>query len=271
MLARARELERVDEFMTLLTVASRFRHTFESRADAAAACEPVRLAQGPLSPSVICLPSVLATSGPHQYARFAKAFRESRELAVLPLPGFLSGERVPASMAAAVRAHGEAVCELTDGRPFVLAGHSTGGLLAYALASWLESNGVNPAGVLLIDTQPLQGGFSEILREVIDRMLEQEDMYVAANDVRLTAMGAYLELLVGWQPAEIAAPTLLLRAAESMTGMKSEHEWRASWPCAHVAADIRGDHFTMMEEHADIAAQEAQSWLLETLGDREVV
>jgi acyl transferase domain-containing protein/thioesterase domain-containing protein/NADP-dependent 3-hydroxy acid dehydrogenase YdfG/acyl carrier protein len=281
LLPQAFELGRVQEFMELLRTAASFRSTFERRSDSAAG-GPTRLSEGAARPSLICLPSVLATSGPHQYARFARSFRGQRDLVVLPLPGFLAGERVPASMDAALDAHAETIGELLNGAPFVLAGHSTGGLLAHALAGRLESLGAGPAGVVLIDTHPLRAdGFSEVLRSVMGRMLDQEELYVAISDVRLTAMGAYLRLLADWQPQEIAAQTLLLAATESLAGVGAQLEQqrtgagagleqRASWPLRHAIAEAPGDHFTVMEAHADAAAQEVQQWLLTTLGDWEV-
>jgi thioesterase domain-containing protein len=84
---------------------------------------------------------------------------------------------------------------------------------------------------------------------------------VAVDDVRLTAMGAYLQLFEEWKPAEIATPTLLVRAAEPMPGVAADSGWQASWDRAHTAIDVPGDHFTVLEEHAESTAQAVQDWL----------
>jgi len=98
---------------------------------------------------------------------------------------------------------------------------------------------------------------------VIDGMLEREGAYVALSDARLTAMGAYLRLFGEWAPEEIAAPILLVRATEPLPGFSSDREWRSSWSSAHTVADAPGDHFTIMEEHADTTAEAVESWLID--------
>jgi acyl transferase domain-containing protein len=259
---QAHGLGRIDEFMGTLMTISTFLPTFDAQAYLDAAPRPIRLSEGAVGPELICLPSLVATGGPHQYARFAAAFSGSQGISALPVPGFLEGERLPDSAAVAVQALAAAVMRHTDGAPFALAGHSTGGILAHALASHLEGVGVPVAAVMLIDTYSLQSSTLAAIRHgMIDGMLEPGRAYIALSDVRLTAMGAYLRLFSDWAPQEIAAPTLLLRATEPMPSMLGDRDWRSSWSLAHTAADAPGDHFTMMEDHADATAQAVQGWL----------
>ncbi len=259
----------VDEFMGLLIAVSGFRPTFDSQPNSAETPKPVRLAKGEETPGLVCLPSVLAIAGPHQYAKFASAFRGERHTTVLPLPGFIDGERVPATMDVAVEAHAEAIRRLVEGAPFVLAGHSTGGILAYALAVHLERIGVPVAGVVLIDAYPPGSQvLAQAMSPVIGGMVERERAYVPMSDTRLTAMGAYSRLLVDWRPTEIAAPTLFVGASEPLPGIPADSEWRASWSLAHLRVDVPGNHFTMMEDHAAAAAQAVKSWLLTTFEER---
>jgi mycoketide-CoA synthase len=253
----------VGEFMELLMGASRFRATFDAPPDQAQTPAPVRLATGTASPGLICLPPVVAISGPHQYAKFASAFRDERDVTALTLPGFGAGEQLPRSVGVAVEAHAETVMRLTDGAPFVLAGYSTGGALAYALAGQLESLGASVAGVVLIDSysftvEVLTGAMGPVLAG----MLERDGAYVSMSDDRLTAMGAYCRLLGEWQPVEIDAPTVLLRATEPIAGEASEGEWRSSWGFAHETLEVAGNHFTIMEDNAHMTAQAVQDWLL---------
>jgi acyl transferase domain-containing protein/NADP-dependent 3-hydroxy acid dehydrogenase YdfG/acyl carrier protein len=271
MLSEAHARGMVDEYMGLLMSASSFRPTFDSTAEDFHAPAPVRLAQGDAAPDLICLPSVLATSGPHQYARFAGFYRGARNVTALPLHGFADGEPLPASLAAALDAHAAAIERLTAGRAFVLAGHSTGGVLAHAVAARLESVGVAPAAVILLDTYWLtSGAFYKATRDVMGSMLERGGRSIAMSDVRLTAMGAYGRLLAEWQPAEVAAPTLLVRASEPMPGAAIEGDWRSSWDLAHSAIDVSGNHFTIMEDHVEDTAQAVQDWLLNTFAEREM-
>src|SRR5690606_39475939 len=81
-------------------------------------------------------------------------------------------------------------------------------------------------------------------------------------DVRLTAMGAYARHLAEWKPAEIAAPTLVVRATEPLGQWPAGRgDWRASWELPHEAVDVPGDHFTMMRRHAPDVARAVDAWL----------
>ncbi|MFI6449181.1 type I polyketide synthase [Kitasatospora sp. NPDC050543] len=277
---------RSGEFMELLFAASRFRPSFgaaEVARESGPVMEPVRLAQGPEQPVLVCLPSLLAISGPHQYARLAAAFRGRRAVNALPLPGFLDGERLPADAAAILELAAQSVLRAAGGAKFVLLGHSTGGLLAHATADRLEELGAGPSAVVLVDTYSfgpagpgdvaaeVAGGatsVAELLPVLTGAMLAREGAYVPMDDARLTAMGGYLRLFTGWRPAEIAAPTLLVRAPESLSVPGGGEESltsgaRASWPHEHTVLDGLGDHFTVMEEHAAATAALIENWLRE--------
>ena len=264
LLRAARDRGEVEEFTGLLMAVSKFRPTFGGQPGTAPAVEPIRLAEGSARPKLICVPSVLAISGPHQYVRLAAPFRGDRDVAALPLPGFTAGELVPEDMRALLVAHAEAVERVACETPFVLVGHSAGGVLAYALAGHLESIGVSPAGVVLIDSYEIEAGSVDVLRQVIDGMLEREDAVAAISDVRLTAMGVYLQLLAGWRGGTVAAPTLLLRAEESMAGSSLQPARGSSWEAFDEAIDVQGDHFTMLEAHAAATAGVLCDWLATT-------
>ncbi|HEY5195317.1 MAG TPA: type I polyketide synthase [Solirubrobacteraceae bacterium] len=266
LLREARKRGMVNEFLAMLVTAARFRPAFDIQAAAAEAPKPVTLSEGSASPRLVCVPSMLATAGPHQYARFASAFRGVREVTALPLRGFLDDELLPASMDAAVEAHAQAVRGLAADVPVVLVGHSTGGALAMAVAARLESTGVRLAGVVLVDTYHAVGeGMSQLLGGVLDGMLEREGAYTALSDARMTAMGLYLSLLVGWQPSPIDAPTLVLRATQALPGFTSKEIQEQWWRSFDSAVKVPGDHFTIMEDHADSAASAVDAWLSNTL------
>jgi acyl transferase domain-containing protein/thioesterase domain-containing protein/aryl carrier-like protein len=262
---RAYSTGRTDEFLRLLEGAAKFRSTFAEALEPARLPTPVRLTQGGARPGLICIPSLLATGGPHQYARFAKALHGLREVAALPLPGYLAGESVPASLQVAVESQAAAVLAHADGAPFVILGHSTGGSMAHAIAAHLERSGSAPAGLVLVDTY-LDEVLFQALPRVFAWMLEREEAYVAMSDSSLTAMGAYAPLLADWSATAIAAPTLLVRAAEPMPGTSEDASWSASWDLATKTVTVPGDHFTMLQEHAGATAQAVQEWLLDDLG-----
>jgi acyl transferase domain-containing protein/thioesterase domain-containing protein len=261
LLRRANSLCKVEEFMGTLTAVAEFRPTFEAPLEGDRAPLPVRLCAGSLLPRLICLPSLLATSGPHQYASCARAFGGARELLALPLPGYVEGEQLPADLDVAIATLAQAVQRAAAEDPFVLMGHSAGGTFAHAVALHLQGVGAAPAAVVLIDTHPLTDTTFSSLRPVFDAMLESEEARQMLSDVRLTAMFAYLRLLAGWTPAELACPTLLVRAAEPMSGMSVDSEWRACGDFSHTTVDTAGDHLSMMEEHAVATVGVIQDWL----------
>ncbi|WP_438672317.1 alpha/beta fold hydrolase [Solihabitans fulvus] len=232
------------EFTALLSTAAQFRATVDEPTTPAA---PVDLVDGD-GRVLVCLPTALATSGPHQYARFAAPLRGDHRVLGLPLPGFLAGEPLPATVDAAASHLAAAVTAAVTDRPFALVGYSSGGLLANAVARRLAEQGRAPDALVLIDSRPLDHAALAEQPEVFEGMAARLD---AVDDTRLTAMGGYLRLLDGWQPAETTAPTLLVRAADG----------RACWPARHDVVDVPGDHFTVLEEHAASTAESVRAWL----------
>jgi acyl transferase domain-containing protein/thioesterase domain-containing protein/NADP-dependent 3-hydroxy acid dehydrogenase YdfG len=262
---RALQLGMPEQGMALLEAAARLRPTFTEQLAPEAAPRHVRLARGERSPELVCVPSVLATAGPHQYARFAKGFADHRDVTVVPIPGFAPEEPLPVGLQVAIAAQAAAVRRCVEQRPFALLGHSTGGLLAHAVAAHLERLGVHPAGVVLIDTYP-SAASSGILPPVLAGMLEREGTYMSISDARLTAMIAYGRLLEEYQPTAVRTATLLVRASEPMLGMPAGGDWRSGWDCTQAVVDVPGDHFTVMEEHSPATACAVEDWLLNAGG-----
>jgi thioesterase domain-containing protein/acyl carrier protein len=260
---RAQSLGMADDFMGSLAAMSQFCATFDVKLGSDRAPKPIRLAQGPVLPRLICVPPILATSGPHQYIGFARSFRDDRDVLVLPNPGFVSGELLPASAALAIETQAEAARVCSDGDPFVLVGHSTGGMLAHAVAACLEGVGIMPAGVVLLDTYLLHSRIAaDMQHAVMERMLDDKASDAYVNDTRLAAMATYLRLFAAWQAQRIAAPTLLVRAAQPMSGTPAGPAWQPTWDLPHTSVDVPGDHFTMLGEHAHSTGQAVHDWLV---------
>jgi malonyl CoA-acyl carrier protein transacylase len=229
---------RAAEFAQLLGDAARFRPNFD---DSKPVITPVELADGP-GIELLCLPSVLASSGPHQFARFAAALDGRHRVIALPLPGFLADEPLPSTMDHLIAA---LVDSVTTAGPVAVVGYSSGGLLAHAVAQRLE----DVVAVVLLDSRPLmESGLTdrpEILTGVVDR--------VDVDDTRLTAMGGYLRLLGDWQPAATELPTLLVTVSNPIATDPSAGE--PHWPLPHNEIIAPGDHFTMIEDHAVATAE----------------
>ncbi|WP_405439934.1 SDR family NAD(P)-dependent oxidoreductase [Streptomyces niveus] len=257
---------RFGAFLDFLMTASEFRPSFDAGRAAELAPKPLILASGERTPSIVCFPSMLAVSGPHQYAKLAAGFRAKRPLTVLPEPGFSAGEPLPATVGAVVEAQALAVRRAVGDAPYVLLGHSSGGMVAHAVASGLEAEGTGPAAVVLIDAvlfgDESIGGLGQGLA---DGMLARGRSDAPMSDDRLVAMGGYVRLFQSWRPEELAAPTLVLRAAEPMPGTAADSVRHSSWPLAHTSLDTAGNHFTMLEEHAGDTAELIEKWLGESL------
>ncbi|WP_446697329.1 SDR family NAD(P)-dependent oxidoreductase [Thermocatellispora tengchongensis] len=230
---------------------------------------PVRPASGPAPVSLVCFPALSAISGPHEYARFAQAFAGERDVHVIPSPGFTGDgeEPLPDSLGTLIRMNVDALRATVGDGPFVIVGRSMGGCVAHAVAQALEDEGIFPAGIALIDSYPIDAAAQEGMEwwtgAMVGGMLERIDRFeLELHDARLTTMGAYNRLFAQWRPGPVRAPILLLRALEPLPGtaVDGPRDWRAYWPVPHEVADIPGDHFTTLEEHAGSTAEAVRAF-----------
>jgi thioesterase domain-containing protein/acyl carrier protein len=257
-----RRLTGIGEFAAaaeLIAVASHVRSSFGLAERRAHAPAPIRLAEGDAPVKLICFPAVSAISGPHEYARFGHSMRGERDVFVLPSPGYDERDLLPDSQETFIRMHVETVQELVRDAPFAIVGRSMGGCIAHAVAAGLEERGLFPAGLALIDSYPIE---SATLVERIERY------QMIWSDASLTTMGGYGRVLAEWRPEPIAARTLMIRASQPLRGTivdpTRKHDWRAYWPLPHEVVDVPGDHFTVLEEHAETTVVAVRAWI-ETL------
>jgi thioesterase domain-containing protein len=281
------------EVIPLLRTAARYRPAFGSGAlPAAPPHSPVLVSDGPAAPCVICVPSFLAGSGPHQFARLGTGFGQRRRMAALTLPGFGGDGTVPdplpATWEAAVGALADGVVAAADGAPALLVGHSIGGVLAYGVAAELERAGQRVAGVVLIDTyEPEPGPRSEVFGWAMGRVLDMDGGRAGGgvgrlgiHDDTVLAMGGYLRLFERFerfdewaaqpsvQPsaepptAPPTAPTLLLTAQSppDAPGSGSWQHWRPR-SAATTSVPVPGDHFSLLDEHVRQTAHTVEEWL----------
>ncbi|NMM91802.1 hypothetical protein B2J88_47270 [Rhodococcus sp. SRB_17] len=238
---------KVVEAGELLAAASNLRPTFDDAADYVVGGLWLSEDMG-AEPILICLPSLTAMSGPHQYARFAEDFRGQRGVAVVQVPGYVEGELLPQSIDTVVAAVTAAVLRLANGRASVLVGYSSGGWLASEVAARLDSAGHGPQALVLLDTfLPEDAASTKFRSAMTNAMFAREQDFDLLTDVRLTAMGGYFRLFTGWEPTITTVPTVLVRAKESFV---LDGEYVAQWPLEHRVIDVPGDHFTILEANA---------------------
>ncbi|WP_116244244.1 type I polyketide synthase [Nocardiopsis sp. FIRDI 009] len=215
---------------------------------------PVPLATGPAHPVLVCLPSLVMTSGAQEFARFAARSRGHRRVLVLPAPGFVAGERLPADRAVLAAGQADAALRAADGAPFVLVGRSSGGWAAHAVAGELHRRGRPPQGLVLLDTPlPDEPGVLPIVTESVTARAGEFELL---DTTRLTAMGGYLDLFADWRPDPLPVPTVQIRPrhpVRTASGAELGVGWR--WPVEHTSVEVPGDHLTMLEEHAGTTAE----------------
>ncbi|MFJ1713851.1 SDR family NAD(P)-dependent oxidoreductase [Streptomyces sp. NPDC088260] len=244
----------------LLSIAARLRPT----AAAGAGPEPeiLRLSDGDQEPPLVCLPSLIAPTGAHQYVKFAAALRGRRQVWTVSLPGYGAGEPLPVNLEAAADRLAGTLLRRFEDRPFALAAYSSGGWPAHELVRRLEKAGAPPTALVLLDTlrsagPAMIGGMSVLTRRLLDRFPQ-----LPVLDEQLTAMAWYAQLLEGWSPLPVTTPTLLVGAAEDKTLLELlGDEARADWPLEHTRTEVAGDHFSMLEEYAEPTALAVHEWL----------
>ncbi len=260
MFRRAHLLGKLKDGVAVAHAASALRPRFGVSHIKEQAPSVIPLTQGDAEPVLYCIPSLIASSGPHEYARFAKEFQGRREVVAVPVPGFAPGELLPSRLDAVAGAQATAIALHADGRPFALVGFSTGGLLAYAVAAELAKHGVAPTSLTLVDSYTMETMWS-IADAVFERMIAGDGEHPAIDEERLTAMGAYLGLLTDWTPQPPAVPTLLVKATTPVPGVIRVGDWTATWPQRTTTADVPGTHLTMLEDDAPTTARAVEDWV----------
>ncbi|MEM9490939.1 MAG: alpha/beta fold hydrolase, partial [Myxococcota bacterium] len=222
-------------------------------------------------PLLFCFPSLAAPTGPIQYARFAAALQGQREVWVFPHEGYGTGEALPPDAATVVAKHADAVIECAAGRPFVIAGVSSGGYVSYDVTRELERRGVAPAATVVIDTylpHQMPAGFTYALQRA---WIESNPDIPRLGD-ELTGMVWYFDLYARWEPQPITTPLLYVRVKEPIPGVDGAptaadgEDWRFYWQHPHVLREIPGHHLEMMGENATTTAMAVHEFIADDLG-----
>ncbi|MER7845467.1 type I polyketide synthase [Kitasatospora sp. NPDC096077] len=259
---------KVPEAQRMLATVAALRPTFEATAELEDLPWAARLAEGPRPTRLICVSAPTANAGVHQYSRLAAHFRGEREVSALPLVGFATGERLPATPEVATRVIAESALRAADGRPFVLAGHSSGGSFAYAAAGLLEHTwGIRPAGVVLFDTLSFQHNADEgtDYTGMMRLNFTGADSPVRLTNSRLSAMGRWMVLLNRLEVQHTSAPVLLVSCERALTGAdEAPIEQRAQAEPLVPGAQVVGvdaDHLSMIREDSADTARIVEEWL----------
>ncbi|WP_018680912.1 type I polyketide synthase [Actinokineospora enzanensis] len=255
---KTREAERV------LAALAALRPTFAQTAELEDLPWAVPLAEGSQGPRLICVCAPTANGGVHQYSRLSAHFRGKRDVAALPLVGFAAGERLPANPEVAVRVIAESALRASEGRPFALVGHSSGGSFAYAAAGLLENTwGIRPTAVIMLDTLSFQHGDDDGVDYPGMMRLNFADpgaSPVRLTNSRLSAMGRWMVLLNAMKVQPTTADVLMIQCARQVLARNGDPERPPLVPTAEVRL-VEADHLSMVREDCDKTAAIVEDWL----------
>ncbi|GAA3861550.1 hypothetical protein GCM10022243_29640 [Saccharothrix violaceirubra] len=215
-----------------LRSAASFLPTYTTPPDSLSA--PVRVAHGPHEVPLVCLTSFLGPSDPSTFLGFARSRQGVRDVFVLRQPGFAPGEPLPASLDVLLDTHEAAVRSCVGDRPFVVVGHSSGGLVGYALAARLR-----PRALVLLDSyHPAAQG--DLVADLLPALVARAAGGGEPDWLLPTSWYTGFD----WPVGPPAVPTLLVRAGRPVEGFPEA--WRAQWPGEVTVREVSGDHFDVV-------------------------
>ncbi|WP_394827510.1 type I polyketide synthase [Pendulispora albinea] len=253
----------VAEGIQLLRACAKLRPVMQNAEEFGKPMEAVKLAEGPKT-ALVCLPPIVAPSGPHNYAHLAARFHKERDVYAFANPGFGDGEPLPATREVVIKMHADAIRRQMGDTPFMLAGYSSGGWVVHAVAAYLEKQGVFPKAVVFLDALPVRERAWEKVHRPLQTLAVREQSFGLTTDDQLTAMAGYFDQFEHWKPESIQAPIVLIRATEPIPEWKAEDVqeefWKATWDIPLEILDVPGDHFTLMNEQVETTADILRGW-----------
>ncbi|MFS8097740.1 type I polyketide synthase [Lentzea alba] len=255
---------KVVEGLKMLKAVANLRPMFDSPAELEDLPSPITLADGPKLPKLVCISAPGATAGVHMYARLAAHLRGKRHVSALPLIGFGENEALPRTTEAAARWVAESVLNGTDGDPFVLVGHSSGGTLAYFAAAVLEETwGITPEAVIMLDTLSMNYNSSEGMdfdAVTTNYFNTMDSPAVNMNSTRLSAMAHWFPLIID-TGLHTTVPKLLIRCANEVKGTDLvTTDQDVDVPTDEIRV-VATDHMAMVKEDAGVVAEVVEDWL----------
>ncbi|WP_406276815.1 SDR family NAD(P)-dependent oxidoreductase [Nocardia sp. NBC_00881] len=255
-----------NEGTALLRVAGGLRPTYGS-SDISQVSIRAELGRGTKTPGIVFLASPIFTGGVHQHARIANAFGNRRSILSMALPGFRSGEPLPESLPAAVEDLVVAVREAAGDEPFVLAGYSSGGVLAHAVANRMEEIGESRfTGVILIDSFEREQAANIPIDQLVGSMLERESELGTFNSANVTASIRWLDLLRDYAWSPLRNSVLFIKCANPFfytTSAAGEREYMIAdpWSDSQIVRSVEADHYSAISDDAPSVVEIIEDWL----------
>ncbi|GJN94958.1 hypothetical protein NJB18091_17910 [Mycobacterium marinum] len=265
----------MSQVVQLLRSAAELRIAVESASDTTtlSPTRPKTFTHGPKSPHLVFMCTSVFSSGVHNYKRIAASFDGVRTVSAVPLPGFYRGTALPDSPEAAVESLAQIVAELVGDEPFTLAGQSSGGKFAYALAKHFESAGnSNLTGVALLDTHNGSdyannvGGTAELLtREILIDAYRKANGTAPYHTARLTAMATWTDMLPSLYEGPLETDVLFVQCSKPWVvpyaGGDLQYPPAKPWPPSHTVRTLPVDHISILVDGAELTAQILEEWI----------
>ncbi|UGT60385.1 SDR family NAD(P)-dependent oxidoreductase [Nocardia asteroides] len=263
---RAVESGRVEAGIQLSRTAGLLRPSFGTAETPSQATVHAELSSGHRQPQLILLTTPTVTSGVHQHASMAKEFRGNRKVTSIALPGFKSGELVPDSLSAAIDDLAAAVRSVAGGDPFVLAGFSSGGVLAHAVGNRMESAGQsNLAGIALLDSLSMEQAKEIDPDDFLKDPLVRESEFWKISNANLTASAVWLGLLEEYKASPLNVDVLFVQCVNPLFHVKSpggklEYVLAEPWSSTQIVRKVQADHYSINTVDAPAVAGIIEEW-----------
>jgi polyketide synthase 1/15 len=254
---------RISEGLHLLRAAAQLRPSSEFVSDTANWSRPMTFTHGPKLPHLVFVCTSMLGSGVHNYARIASGFNSVRSVSAIPLPGFAKGEPLPSSPEAAMGLLARMVIDLVGDDPFVLAGYSSGGNIAHALANHLEKMQMhNLSGLVLIDSLKSEKSGLLLTQGFFRALFERNHGLELCNATRLTAMSFWSEMIADLYEGPLATDVLFVQGTKPTFNMVS-----TPWSPSQTLCALSADHLSMIAEDSGLVAQAIEEWIRRVEGN----
>ncbi|MCY0992037.1 amino acid adenylation domain-containing protein [Nannocystis sp. ILAH1] len=199
----------------------------------------------------------------YTYMALARELGAERPVYAFRALGLEDGEVPEGSVPEMARRYVEELLELQPEGPYLLGGHSSGGVIAYEIAGQLLARGHVVERVIQVDTVTVEQSHRLGVRDMHDAIQLVESFKAISSELAtslLVAMRSDPRLgevilatnkaLALYQPARHAVPLVYLRASERdpVLDPHADAWWRAQTAGGFEAHDVPGNHFSVMED-----------------------